>query len=220
MIKHHPTFELLAQHVNAELPASLSAGIRIHCEMCAECRALLEQLTELVAKSSFESKEAASLESKPNIEFDDMIAAITASNDIAQVTELKNTELKIKGQTYNLPPVLKNMPPGKQSQFGKLTRTRLALNEGEIHSNLIHIEPGGSIPEHSHKGFELTVLLEGSFKDEQSEYHPGDFIMLDARHQHHPVSEHGCLCYTVANGALHFTKGINKLLNPIGAFIY
>ncbi|MFQ3312714.1 MAG: putative transcriptional regulator, partial [Colwellia sp.] len=33
-------------------------------------------------------------------------------------------------------------------------------------------------------------------------------------------STNGCLCFTVANDALHFTQGINKLLNPIGSFIY
>ena len=96
----------------------------------------------------------------------------------------------------------------------------LQLDEGEIHTSLLHIDPGGSVPEHTHNGFELTLLLAGSFTDEQGEYVAGDFIMLDKRHQHHPVSEHGCLCYTVANDSLHFTQGINKLLNPIGSFIY
>jgi putative transcriptional regulator len=94
------------------------------------------------------------------------------------------------------------------------------LDENEIHTNLLHIEPGGSVPEHTHKGFELTLLLEGSFVDEKGTYVKGDFILLDGNHQHHPVSEGGCLCYTVANDAMHFTQGINKLLNPIGSFIY
>jgi putative transcriptional regulator len=101
-----------------------------------------------------------------------------------------------------------------------LARTRIQLDETEIHTNLLHIEPGGSVPEHTHKGFELTVLLEGSFHDDHDKYVKGDFIMLDSSHQHHPVSPEGCLCYTVANDALHFTQGINKLLNPIGSFIY
>jgi putative transcriptional regulator len=85
---------------------------------------------------------------------------------------------------------------------------------------LLHIQPGGSVPEHTHNGFELTVLIAGDFSDDQGEYVPGDFIMLDKKHQHHPVSEKGCLCFTVANDSLHFTQGINKLLNPIGTFIY
>ena len=76
------------------------------------------------------------------------------------------------------------------------------------------------MPEHTHKGFELTLLLDGSFSDDKGEYVKGDFIMLDASIKHNPISQDGCLCYTVANDALHFTQGINKLLNPIGNFIY
>ncbi|PKG56926.1 anti-sigma factor, partial [Shewanella sp. GutDb-MelDb] len=30
----------------------------------------------------------------------------------------------------------------------------------------------------------------------------------------------GCLCYTVVDAPLRFTKGISKLLNPIGELIY
>ena len=112
------------------------------------------------------------------------------------------------------------MVMGKTSHIGKLSRARIQLEENEIHTSLLQIEPGGSVPEHTHKGFELTVLLDGSFHDEQGEYVKGDFIMLDRSHQHHPISDNGCLCYTVANDALHFTQGINKLLNPIGSFIY
>ena len=118
------------------------------------------------------------------------------------------------------PNVLRNMSLGKTAQIGKLSRARILLDEGEIHTNLLHIGAGGSIPEHTHKGFELTLLLAGTFADEQGEYVQGDFIMLDKRHQHQPATELGCLCYTVANDALHFTQGINKLLNPIGSFIY
>jgi putative transcriptional regulator len=82
------------------------------------------------------------------------------------------------------------------------------------------MEPNGSVPQHTHKGFELTLLLEGSFHDEEGEYVKGDFIMLDGQHLHNPISSSGCLCYTVANDSMHFTQGINKLLNPIGSFIY
>jgi putative transcriptional regulator len=138
------------------------------------------------------------------------------------VVEKERTVAKIEYQDelYTLPSAISNMVRGKDSSFGKLTRTRLQLNENEIHTSLLHISPGGAVPEHTHKGFELTVLLEGSFSDEKGEYVKGDFIMLDGSHQHSPVSKNGCLCYTVANDALHFSQGINKLLNPIGTFIY
>ena len=57
MIKHHPTFELLSLFVKGELPASLSAGIAIHADMCPVCQAQIAQLTEQVAESNFEFEE-------------------------------------------------------------------------------------------------------------------------------------------------------------------
>lgn len=238
MIKHHPKFELIQAFVNGELPASLAAGIAIHADMCPVCQQKIAQFTDQVAEVSFEEEyldrfivddnytsqnsrlESSALQSNTEMDFEQMIATIVESPaaDVS-VPKVEKT-VEFKGETYNLPLALNSMKLSKTAHIGKLSRTRVQLNEGEIHTSLLRIEPGGGVPEHTHKGFELTVLLAGSFHDESGEYVKGDFIMLDGSHQHHPVSTNGCLCYTVANDALHFTQGINKLLNPIGSFIY
>ena len=54
MIKHHPKLELIQAFVDGDLPASLSAGIAIHAEMCPECKQKIVQLTEHAAEVSFE----------------------------------------------------------------------------------------------------------------------------------------------------------------------
>lgn len=242
MIKHHPKFELIQSFVNGDLPASLSAAITIHANICPSCQSKINQLTEHAAEASFEhdtdqhmttGNSAAvmvknkllsdfdhSLDIINDCDFDDMIATITQCADIDPIQPYVDKTVKFKNKTYALPRVLNNIEFGRTAQIGKLARTRLMLDEDEIHTNLLHIEPGGGVPEHTHKGFELTLLLEGSFSDEKGEYVKGDFIMLDGSYKHHPVSKEGCLCFTVANDSLHFTQGINKLLNPIGSFIY
>jgi putative transcriptional regulator len=228
MIKHHPKFELIQSFVKGDLPASLSAGIAIHADMCMVCQQKIAELTEQIAEINFDESflESGILDenktsvNEPALNFDDMIASITASSEIEQQPEKSVKQINFKNIAYTLPTALNNMPLGNTAHIGKLTRTRVQLDENEIHTSLLHIQPGGGVPEHTHKGFELTVLLAGSFHDNDGEYVKGDFIMLDASHQHHPISTDGCLCYTVANDALHFTKGINKLLNPIGSFIY
>lgn len=226
MIKHHPTIELLQSYVNGDLPASLSAGISIHAEMCPKCQHTISQLTEQIAERSFEVEEgfhSASID-KNNVEeafdYHEMINQITSSDNIDVINTVKPKTVTFKNTQYTLPRVLNSMEIGRCTQIGKLAKSRLQLDEGEIHTNLLHIEPGGGVPQHTHKGFELTVLLSGAFHDEKGEYVKGDFIMLDGTNTHQPISDEGCLCYTVANDALHFTQGINKLLNPIGAFIY
>jgi len=228
MIKHHPKFELLQAFVNGELPASLSAGIAIHADMCPECQQKIAALTEQVAEVSFEQAflhqfavdDNEDMNAIADIDFDSMIDEITETSELAPVVNSQPKAVSFREKQYTLPKALQNMELSNAANIGKLSRARVQLDEGVIHTNLLHIEPGGSVPEHTHNGFELTVLLSGSFEDEQGEYVAGDFIMLDGRHTHHPVSKQGCLCYTVANDSLHFTQGINRLLNPIGSFIY
>jgi putative transcriptional regulator len=238
MIKHHPKFALIQSFVNGDLPASLSAGIAIHADMCPICQQHIAQLTDQLAAVSFEEaflgrfivdentdlqctdEGSADTLNVDAFNMDNMIDKITQSNAIDKHEAKIEKTVTFNNKTYILPQVLHNMLLGKTTNIGKLARARFQLNENEIHTSLLQIEPSGGVPEHTHKGFELTLLLEGAFHDEHGEYVKGDFIMLDGTHQHHPVSTKGCLCYTVANDALHFTQGINKLLNPIGAFIY
>ncbi|TPH12089.1 ChrR family anti-sigma-E factor [Litorilituus lipolyticus] len=230
MIKHHPTFELLKSFVDGELPASLSAGIAIHADMCPTCQHQIAQLTEQVAEANFEFEETfldrfivdegEDIADMPAISFEQMIDNITSTDELVEPEVKTPKQVTFNEQSYVLPTALNNMQFSKTANIGKLSRARIQLDEDEIHTSLLHIAPGGGVPEHTHKGFELTLLLEGSFDDENGHYEKGDFIMLSGDHQHHPVSTEGCLCYTVANDALHFTQGINKLLNPIGSFIY
>lgn len=229
MIKHHPKLELIQAFVDGDLPASLSAGIAIHAEMCPECKQKIVQLTEHAAEVSFEEAfldkfivddSTVVNSSTDDIDFEAMANLISQSDEIQMLEPAAEKSIIFNNTTYKLPKALNNMPIGKTAHIGKLSRARLQLDENEIHTSLLQIAAGGSVPEHTHKGFELTLLLDGSFHDESGEYVKGDFIMLDGSHKHHPVSNDGCLCYTVANDALHFTQGINKLLNPIGTFIY
>jgi len=228
MIKHHPTDELLKVFVDGELPASLSAAISIHTDMCPICQNKVAQLTEFQASHSFEPahgqlfnvSDGIDHDEEASIDFDSMIDAITNDTTIAIPSLSIDKKIKIHDTTYTLPRAIQNIAMGGFTKLGKLSRARFKLDEGAIHTSLLHIQPGGGVPEHTHKGYELTLLLNGEFSDDMGEYVPGDFIMLDAKHTHNPTSQKGCLCFTVANAASHFTQGINRLLNPIGTFIY
>ena len=228
MIKHHPKKELLQLFVTGELPASLSAAIAIHTDMCPSCQQKTAQMMNMKAGKIFDDMNVQSVVvddevSESNIvslNFEDMIASIVADEQQTAIPVHQQKNITIGEQSYTLPRAIENMTLGRFTQMGKISRARLQLDEGEIHSSLLNIDPGGSVPEHTHKGYELTLLLDGQFTDEQGCYVPGDFIMRDATDTHQPYSEKGCLCFTVANDSLHFTKGINRLLNPIGSFIY
>ena len=99
-----------------------------------------------------------------------ILANITEFDDVDTVTKTPEKRVTFNGVEYVLPHAINKVEIGKAAKIGKLARSRLMLNEGEIHTNLLHIAPGGGVPEHTHKGFELTVLLDGTFHDEKGEY--------------------------------------------------
>ncbi|MGE6648117.1 ChrR family anti-sigma-E factor [Shewanella colwelliana] len=150
-----------------------------------------------------------------------MIDAITETpQDVRIVLPQTVTEIEVAGKRISLPRSLKSIALKEWQGMGKLSRARLALDDDERRMSLLHIDKGGSVPTHTHKGFEITLLLEGSFDDEMGHYVAGDFIWLDGEHTHQPVTQDGCVCLTVSSDAIHFTQGVSQILNPIGRFIY
>ncbi|HBV76357.1 MULTISPECIES: ChrR family anti-sigma-E factor [Vibrio] len=216
---HHPKHELLSVYASGELPASLSLAIAAHIELCPQCRGMADDITVHAANTHLGVHKHN--DSEPHEDaFADMIMKITQDASLFEWQEPISIDLEIKNRHYTLPRALRSLTLQKQQKLGKLTRTRIDLNEGNVKASLLHIEPGGSVPMHTHKGFELTLLLDGEFEDEMGKYTKGDFIWLNGEHEHTPTTQTGCLCFTVSDDALQFTQGISKLLNPIGQFIY
>ncbi|WP_111979839.1 ChrR family anti-sigma-E factor [Algibacillus agarilyticus] len=249
MINHHPKSELINAFVAGELPTALSVIVASHLELCRCCNDKAKKINQHQADDAFSdadlslnhndnSQENTALDNREfanhslednkltahhlevNNEFADMFAAIVADKTTSTPATLDPVEIKVKDNTYVLPKALSNIQRASWFKLGKLSRSNLDSSENEIHSHLIHIEAGGEIPQHTHNGYEVTLILSGDFYDELGEYSQGDFMWLDKQHKHQPKTKNGCLCLTVANDALHFTQGVGKILNPIGSLIY
>ncbi|MBB1384969.1 cupin domain-containing protein [Pseudoalteromonas sp. SG45-5] len=226
MIKHHPSETLLTEYCSASLSASLSLAVSIHVDMCPVCQAKVAKIEASNANELFSEQptqfEKSHIEQSGSFEeFElNLLDMITSDNSIDEVYEVAPVSIKVNEHKYQLPRALTRISHSKFTQVGKLARSRVALDDGALRSSLLHIDAGGEIPEHTHTGFEVTLLLDGEFSDEEDSYVPGDFIWQDGSHQHTPLTKDGCLCFTVVSSALHFNKGFSKLLNPIGNLIY
>ncbi|WP_405597900.1 MULTISPECIES: ChrR family anti-sigma-E factor [unclassified Pseudoalteromonas] len=226
MIKHHPSETLLTEYCSASLSASLSLAVSIHVDMCPVCQAKVAKIeasnaNELFSEQPTQFEKSHTEQSESFEEFElNLLDMITSDNSIDEVYEVAPVSIKVNEHKYQLPRALTRISHSKFTQVGKLARSRVALDDGALRSSLLHIDAGGEIPEHTHTGFEVTLLLDGEFSDEEDSYVPGDFIWQDGSHQHTPLTKDGCLCFTVVSSALHFNKGFSKLLNPIGNLIY
>ncbi|MBQ4846817.1 ChrR family anti-sigma-E factor [Pseudoalteromonas sp. MMG005] len=221
MIKHHPTQEMLTQFAEGTLPASLSIAISAHLELCPCCAKQVKALENDSSERYFvETDNDFDGDLTTDVDFAEMLNDITSDDSITQVHRYIPQTLQYQAKEVIVPRAIASIERSDFSQVGKLSRSRLVLEDGELRASLLQIAPGGEIPNHTHTGFELTLLLDGSFEDESGTYVAGDFIWLDGRHSHTPRTENGCLCFTLVNSALHFNKGLSKLLNPIGNLIY
>jgi putative transcriptional regulator len=217
MIKFHPSDDILEQYAAAELPVSVAVAVAIHVEMCACCQDKVNAKQAKQAESIFESESAIEA---GTIDFDDMLSAITVDDTLDVVTAQPKQNVLLDENSITLPSALSNLDVSHWQRVGKLARSRVALDDGALRSSMLQIDAGGQVPHHTHNGFEITLLLDGSFSDEMGTYNKGDFIWLNGEHNHQPETIEGCLCYTVVSDALHFNHGVSRLLNPIGKLIY
>lgn len=81
---------------------------------------------------------------------------------------------------------------------------------------LMRIAPGTSVPQHTHKGVEYTLVLQGAYRDESGRFARGDLQVADTEVDHRPVAEPGepCLCLVLTDAPLRLTGTFGRFLNP------
>jgi putative transcriptional regulator len=79
------------------------------------------------------------------------------------------------------------------------------------------IPAGQAVPDHGHRGLELTLVLQGAFRDDKDRFGPGDVEIADEADQHKPVAEAGCdcVCLAATDAPLRFRGIMPRLLQPI-----
>lgn len=89
---------------------------------------------------------------------------------------------------------------------------------GEL--RLIKVAPGQALPEHSHNGSEMTLVLRGSYSDNTGVYKAGDVADLDEDVTHKPIADpdDGCICLIATIGRLKFTSPLARMIQPLTGF--
>lgn len=214
MIKHHPNINLLTEYVAGGLGIAQSISISAHIHLCKQCR---EQA------SKFEALGASVLNSASKEDIsEDLLASVLNKIDQPVADTFKIEEPRTTPQSLaGLPPVLVGLIGNKASlKWKKLSKSlqvaRLRTGQRSCEVSLHKIRAGGKILEHDHSGSEYTLVLKGSFSDENGIYQPGDFIHKQAGDVHRPyaAANRDCLCLTVSEAPVQFTGSFVKWLNP------
>jgi putative transcriptional regulator len=69
----------------------------------------------------------------------------------------------------------------------------------DVEASLLWARPGRALPNHGHNGLELTLVLEGEFRDHRGSFTQGDISVADETLDHRPIagSSGPCVCFSV-----------------------
>lgn len=81
---------------------------------------------------------------------------------------------------------------------------------------LLRIPAGAPVPEHGHRGMEMTVVLTGTLCDGDEVFRRGEIEIADEAVEHQPVAGPGedCICLAVTDAPLRFKSLIVRLAQP------
>lgn len=219
MINFHPTHQQLKQFAEGTLSPAEALVVSAHCDMCNECMSIVRAESDALAA-------AALADTAHDPKLDAMLANIMTqpSAEKPQIKVPVVDHIELDGRVFKVPRTLRRyikQTGNWSSLVGKLWQAPVDMGEIGV-ANFIYMEKGGRVPEHTHKGNEFTLVINGEFSDGIADYDSGDFISLDGEHTHAPMSEaeEGCLVFSIVDKPLYFTSGIARLLNPFSHLFF
>jgi putative transcriptional regulator len=208
-ITHHLDDATLMSFAAGALPDALSAVAAAHVGMCPRCRREVASL-ERIGGALLAELSPATLSR----------AELPAPGTSAAAGPLPRTNAAIPGG--DAPKPLARLLGGDLDSvrwrwlgFG-LWHHGLPL-KGAGGLGLVKVAPGHAIPEHSHGGAELTLVLQGAFHDSTGRYGPGDVADLDETVEHKPIADPGpdCICLVASEKPALFRGLVARLLQPL-----
>ena len=211
MAKLHPDLDFLTEYAAGTLPLAQAACVSAHMNYCKQCRRAVSQLEDLGA-AMFDGLQ-------PEPVGDTQLNAVLARLDDSPPLRYAKPE---QGEVSKTPAILQRLMSGQFTDLAwkKITRSLsisyLKTGDPNYEFALYHIKAGGKIPEHTHRGSEMTLVLEGGFSDADGSYHQGDFIFREPSDVHAPTAlqSEDCICLAVLDAPLKFTDWKYRMMNP------
>jgi putative transcriptional regulator len=219
MINHHPSQGQLIQFVNGTLSPAVALIISAHTDMCQSCKKKTEAL-------QFEaSEQMLAADNVEGFDFGKMLDQITEKPAVIEVPTNEGIEhtLELDGKHFKLPRALHRFgdkTSGWSHLVGKLWQTQVDVG-GDLKAHFIYMEKGGQVPEHTHRGNEYTLVIDGEFSDGLGTYDTGDLMLMTSqKHTPRADADEGCLVFSVLDQPLHFTSGLARMLNPFSHLFF
>lgn len=209
-IRHHLSDPLLMAYAAGQLPEAFNLVVATHLSMCDDCRAQAATF-DVVGGAILDAADVAAMDAGS---LDTVLARIEG---LAQAT----ARAPLRGTTI-LPAPLVDYVGGdldkvKWRPIGMGVRQAILPTGRDASARLLYIPAGRAVPDHGHRGLELTLVLQGAFSDTRDRFGRGDVEIADEATQHTPVAEAGvdCICLAATDAPLRFTDMLPRLVQPL-----
>ncbi|SLN36229.1 ChrR family anti-sigma-E factor [Pseudooctadecabacter jejudonensis] len=211
-IKHHLTDALLMAYSAGTLPEGFNLVVATHISMCDECRARMMEF-DTVGGAVMDAETPANVSDESFAATLELIAKDdTALHEPVAETPARNGLFPSPLQDY----VGGDLDAVKWRRVGGGVRQAILKTDKSASVRLLHIPAGVAVPDHGHRGTELTLVLQGAFRDESDRFATGDIEVATDELDHQPVAEEGmdCICLAATDAPLRFNSWIPKIAQP------
>ncbi len=211
-IMHHLDDATIIAYASGTLGEAHTVVAAAHLAYCMECRSAVRQ-AEAIGGEMLLDQDVKGVS-------DVCRSATLASLDAlvsAPVRKVKSTPVG------NVPQLVNRILGGKtldeiawKMKAPGVSVFDIPTSDGRTRLRLLSIGPGRAMPEHSHGGDEIALILRGSYTDHIGRFQVGDVADVDSDVEHQPVVDAGstCICLVATEAPTRFKSFWARLAQP------
>ena len=205
-INHHLTDQLLMGYSSGNLPEAFNLVVATHLSMCDYCLAALHAF-DAIGGSLLDTNETSEMGDSSLAETLKLIAAKPVVKKLVPTSSLPGPLFDYIGD---------DLEGVKWRPVGMGVRQAVLKTSKNATARLLYIPAGLALPDHGHKGTELTLVIKGAFSDETARFSVGDVEVANEDIEHTPVAEIGedCICLSATDAPLRFNGLVPRIVQP------
>ncbi|MEL6452268.1 MAG: ChrR family anti-sigma-E factor [Pseudomonadota bacterium] len=209
-IKHHLTDDILMGYAAGTLPEAFNLMVAAHVSLCDTCRAQAE---------SYDSVGGEVLNQTPGNAVAMDAGSLAATLALIAGGPMDTPPAPARTANAVLPGPLQDYVGGDLDSIdwrgvGMGVKQAILPTSRDASARLLFIPAGAAMPDHGHKGVEMTMVLQGAFQDDDDYFARGDVEVADSDMHHTPVADihEDCICLAVTDAPLEFQGLLPKIV--------
>ncbi len=222
MAEHHIPLDWLSAYAIGEVDEPTATLIAAHLTFCAECRSTLDEL-ELLGGALLDSIDPGDENQGLTADVSDVVSMPKESiNEPTRIQAPEGSLSKIAPRplidfVYAKSGVTEIERLPWQPYAPGIKRAILTKSGRGSMSRLIKAKPGSQFPHHDHGSDEMTIILQGAYRDHTATYAVGDVQCIGENQPHRPaiVGDEVCIGFVVSEKPPIPTGIIAKLVQKL-----